>query len=191
MGYGQWVKGYFVYALHSFHITHYYCYMSTLLLAVGLLISAIGFMGLFVPFLPDIPLISSGIIIALISRGALSVTATVAIILLTALAFLSDWLLVIYGAKKLGATTEGTIGGAIGLALSFVAMPFGFFPSLVILPAVGATIGELIGRRKDEDHLKAPVIGIGIGIFAAFAVTIKLIMIALVIGVGILALGFR
>ena len=89
------------------------------------------------------------------------------------------------------ATTEGTIGGAIGLALSFVAMPFGFFPSLVILPAVGATIGELIGRRKDEDHLKAPVIGIGIGIFAAFAVTIKLIMIALVIGVGILALGFR
>ena len=165
--------------------------MSTILLASGLLLVAVGIIGLFVPFLPDIPLISSGVILALIAENALSGTAVFAIILLTILAFIADWLLIIYGAKKLGATGMGTTGGAIGLLVSFFFITFGFFPSIVILPAIGATIGELIARRKDEDHLRAPVIGIGIGIFSAFAVTVKLVLISLVIGVGLLALGFH
>ena len=163
--------------------------MDVALSAIGIFLVFFGVVGLLIPFVPDVPFVASGVMLLLIAQHVLSPVLALALLGLTILAFLTDWLLVLYGARKLGATRAGQIGGTIGM--SFIGTPLGFLPGLVLFPAAGAMIGELIGRRHDHTYKKIPLVGVGVGVFAAFTVTIKLILIALMIGVGLLGLGLR
>lgn len=163
--------------------------MEVFLSALGIFLLVLGVAGLAIPFIPDIALVVSGVFLVLIGQNVLSPIIVMALILLTVLAFVTDWLLVIYGARKLGATQAGQIGGVIGLGFSFLSAFIGTgVIGIVLLPAIGATIGELIGRKDDTSYKHAPVIGLGIGIFAALAVTVKIILIGLIVMVGVLAL---
>lgn len=163
--------------------------MLVALTALGIFLAFIGVIGLAIPFIPDVPLIVSGVLLVLIGQNALSPIIVIALVLLAVLAFLADWLLVVYGARKLGATRAGEIGGLIGLSLSFLSSFVGTgVIGIVLFPAIGATIGEIIGRRQDKSYNHAPVIGLGIGLFAAMATTIKIIMVSLIVMVGVIAL---
>ncbi len=162
--------------------------MHLALTAIGLFLALAGIVGLVVPFLPDVPLISSGILIVLISQHALSIATIGPLLGLTLLAILADWLLVLYGARKVGATREGTIGGLIGLALAFAGLPIGFVPGLLVWPMVGATIGEYIGRRKDPDQKNALSVGISVGLFAVVSLAVKLILVGLILAIGLVTI---
>jgi len=165
--------------------------MEIALTTVGIFLTLIGIAGLAVPFIPDVPLVASGVVLVLVAQHAMSVWAVAALLILTILAFVADWLLVIYGAKKLGATRAGSIGGLIGLSLAFLSIPMGIVAGFAVFPAIGATIGELYGRRHDKTYIHAPIIGIGVGIFAAMALAVKVLMIGLLVMVGLLALGLH
>jgi|GEM_PF-1958355 len=165
--------------------------MEVALSALGVILTFLGIAGLVVPFVPDVPFVAAGVVLVLIAQHALSVWAVFALLLLTLLAFLADWLLVIYGARKLGATRAGSIGGLIGMIAAFLAIPLGIVGGFAIFPAIGATIGELYGRRGDKTYDRAPIVGLGVGIFAALALAVKIMLLGLVILIGLLALGLH
>ena len=162
--------------------------MHLALTAIGLFLAFVGIVGLVVPLLPDVPLIASGILLVLIARDALSVATVGPLLGLTLLAILADWLLVVYGAHKVGATREGMIGGLVGLALAFAGLPLGFVPGLLLWPTVGATIGEFIGRRNNPDRNKALGVGISVGLFAVFSLVVKLMLVGLILALGLFSI---
>ena len=162
--------------------------MQLALTAIGLFLAFVGIVGLVVPLLPDIPLISSGIVIVLIAHHAISIATVGPLLGLTVLAMLADWLLVLYGARKVGASREGTLGGLIGLALALLGLPIGFGLGLVLWPTVGAIIGELIHARQDPEPKKAARIGLSVGIFTVFSLVVKLILVGLILAIGIISI---
>ncbi len=83
--------------LHPSLITLYYYYMDTIFVIFGLFLAMAGIVGLVVPLIPDVPLIASGLFLVLLGRNVVSAAVIVPLVVLTALALVADWLLVIYG----------------------------------------------------------------------------------------------
>ncbi len=162
--------------------------MQLVLTAIGLFLAFVGIVGLVVPFLPDIPLIAGGILLVIIARDALSVATVVPLIGLTLLALIADWVVVVFGARQVGASREGTIGGVAGLALAFLGFPVSFGFGLILWPTLGATIGELISKRH-RDPKTAASIGLAIGLFAVFSLVVKLILVGLILAIGLVSIG--
>lgn len=164
--------------------------MDFILTALGLCLVFVGLVGLVIPFLPDVAFISGGILVLLIARDELSIITVLTLIGLSLLALFADWLIVLYSARKMKATREGTIGGLIGvaLALSPLSLGFGGVGGLIIFPALGALIGELVGRSQTR-RSKALSISLGIGLSVVVSLAIKLILVGLLLAVGLIALG--
>jgi uncharacterized protein YqgC (DUF456 family) len=162
--------------------------MSLILNALGLFLIFAGIVGLVIPLLPDVALISGGILLLLATRDALSAATVLPLIGLTLLALLADWLIVLYGARKLKASRAGTIGGLIGIALALNPFTIGFGggAGLVVFPALGALVGELLGRPSARPF-EALAISLGISLFVALGLAIKLILVGLILAIGLVA----
>jgi uncharacterized protein len=91
-------------------------------------------------------------------------------------AFFLDNLMVLLGAKKLGASKYGLYGAFIGTILIFVLGPLG----LLFGPFLGALIGEVaFAKTKPEKAVRAAigaVLGMLSGIFAKFLLAIILVI---------------
>ena len=84
-----------------------------------------------------------------------------ALVLITALALVMDYLASIYGAKKFGATKNGMVGAIVG---GIVGLFFNL-PGILLGPFIGATLFEMIGGRKFKPSAKAGL-GATLGLFA-------------------------
>jgi uncharacterized protein YqgC (DUF456 family) len=153
--------------------------MAPLLSLAGLVLIAVGLVGLLLPAVPGSPLIVLGIAaiawadgFARIGAGTLLVVA-----LLGLLSWATDAVAGVLGARTMGASRWGVIGGVVGL---LAGLPFGL-PGLIAGPAIGAAALEYY---KDPDARRAAKAGLGIfigfvvGTAAKFAIAVTMLGIA-------------
>jgi len=150
----------------------------------GLIVIA-GLAGSVVPALPGVPLVFLGLLIgAWIGNFELIGWTTIGIFaVLTAIAWLIDFLAGAAGARYLGASSRAfwgaTIGAIVGIFFGIVGMLLG--------PFFGAVLGELSGGSNMVQSGKA---GVGTWIGMVLATAVKLAIAFLMIGVFIFQLGF-
>lgn len=103
-----------------------------------------GFLGIFLPILPGLPLIWLPLFIyAYVTDFAIiSLTETIIFLVLTVIVSLIDILAPVFGAKRYSATHYGLWGSFFGFF--FGVMLFGPF-GVILGPLLGAFIGEYVG----------------------------------------------
>ena len=132
-------------------------------LALALLVMGVGCLGSIVPALPSTPLV----LVAAIGHklyfqdASLGWVAMTALVLITALALVMDYLASIYGAKRFGATRHGMVGAVVG---GLVGLFFNL-PGILLGPFIGATLFEMIGGRDFKPSAQAGL-GATLGLFA-------------------------
>jgi uncharacterized protein YqgC (DUF456 family) len=154
--------------------------MNLPLLIVASIFFLIGFWGLIIPVIPDLPIIWLGVLIyAAATRFAEIPLETVLWLgLLSATTYVIDYLGTAIGAKRYGASRQGMIGGLVGGIIGlFVLPPFGFI--------IGAIIGTLfsemyLGGRSSGAAIKASK-GVLLGL--VFGLLIKVAIAGVIIGV--------
>ena len=132
-------------------------------LALALIIMIIGLLGCVLPAIPGTPLVLIGAVAHRLYFGASSVNnwVLVALILLTLLSLLLDYLASTLGARKLGATWRGMLGAIVGAIVGL----FFSLPGILLGPFLGALLFELLGGYEFKNALKAGV-GAFLGLLA-------------------------
>jgi uncharacterized protein YqgC (DUF456 family) len=128
------------------------------LLALTIVLMAVGLVGCVVPGLPGVTLIFLSALLYAILTDFETVGTLVLVILfvLAALAFLTDFVATSYGARRFGASNWGTVGGAVGgIVGAVVGLVFAGIGSLFGLIAgtiAGVFIGEYLRRQRRGDQ---------------------------------------
>ena len=147
-------------------------------LSLALLVMLAGLVGSLFPVLPGPPLVLAAAIGHRLFFGAASVSNVVlaALVMLTLIALVFDFLASMLGARRFGATWRGVTGavagGLIGLFFSL--------PGIILGPFLGALLFEMLG---DKEFKKAAHAGLGatMGLLLGIAgkVSIGVVMISL------------
>lgn len=133
--------------------------MDTFLAIIGLIVLLVGIAGCILPVIPGPPISYLALLIlqatefATFSKRQLIIFALAAIIVQ-----LLDYIVPVWGTKKLGGTKAGIWGSTIGLvagvfilpALGIVLGPFGLI-SILAGPFIGALIGESVFARQSQN----------------------------------------
>lgn len=150
------------------------------LLASALVLT--GLAGTILPLLPGTVLVLSGLVLAAWIDGFARVGTwpLVTIAVLALLAWATDYLAALLGARQVGATREALIGAAIGTVLGI----FTGLVGLLFMPFAGAVIGELVGRYRAGHgaspavHKQAVKVGVAtwLGMLAGIAIKLALVL---------------
>ena len=150
-------------------------------LAVVLIVA--GVVGTVLPALPGAILVFAGVALAAwiddfarISGWTLGVLGV-----LTAIAWVTDYVAAAAGAKKVGASKFAIIGAAVGT----VAGVFTGLVGLIFMPLVGAAIGEYLAQK---DALRAGRVGIATWLGMLAGTVVKVAVVFLMVGIFIAAL---
>ena len=140
-----------------------------------------GLAGTIVPALPGVPMVFAGLFLAAWAGGFVQVGWTTVGVLgvLTALAWLIDFLAAALGAKRLGASQRAFWGAAFG---AFAGIFFGL-PGIVLGPFVGAVVAELSAGRDIQQAGRA---GYGAWLGIVLGTAAKLAIAFLMVGIFVL-----
>lgn len=133
----------------------------TIIISGGAVLMLLGILGSFLPVLPGPPLSYLGLLLLqLLPQPPFSTRFLLIYLGLTLLVTIIDYLVPIYGSKKLGASKYGVWGSTLGLIAGLF-----FFPPLGIIlgPFLGAVAGELLHGKKSNEALRS-----GLGAFLGF-----------------------
>jgi uncharacterized protein YqgC (DUF456 family) len=144
-------------------------------LAFGILLMILGIIGCLVPILPGPPFSFIGLILLHISRfGQFPTRILVILAIITLAVTIMDYVVPIWGTKKLGGSKYGTRGATVGLVVGLFFGPLG----IIMGPFIGAVVGELIFRDDFSYALKAGLgsllgfmAGIGLKLAVSFVLT--------------------
>jgi len=144
---------------------------------------AIGVVGTVVPTLPGAILVFAGILLAAWIDDFSRIRPWLLVLLgvLTAMAWLVDYVAAVAGAKRVGASKLAIVGAAMGT----VAGIFSGLWGLLFMPLVGAAIGEYIARR---DARRAGKVGIATWIGLLLGSAAKVAIVLTMIGIFLFAL---
>jgi len=145
--------------------------IDTVLITGGSICMVIGILGCLLPVLPGPPVSYAGLILLqLTTRHPFSARFLIIYGILTALAFVIDYVMPIYGTKKFQGTKYGMWGSAIGLIIGILFFsPFG----IIIGPLLGAFLGELLDGKDIVRAMKSSL-GSLIGFLAGTAIKLVL-----------------
>lgn len=144
--------------------------METILIIVGALLIAAGFVGSFLPVLPGAPVTYCGLLTLQLATQPFSTSFLVVWAILVAAIMILDNVIPAYGTKKFGGSAYGIWGSIIGLVIGiFFFPPFG----IIFGPLAGAFAGELIGGKTSDRALKS-----ALGSFAGLLVNTLMKVIA-------------
>jgi len=137
--------------------------MDVILIVLGIILLLVGIIGAIIPGIAG-PAISYGglILLHFTSSHQFSIEFLVIMGLIMAGVTFLDYVVPIYGTKKLGGTKRGVWGSTIGLivgifilpALGIVLGPLGLL-GIIFGPFLGAYIGEVTGGQDNKQALKA------------------------------------
>ena len=149
--------------------------------SIGLM--ALGVMGTVLPALPGAMLVLAGIVLGAWIDDFTRVSGwTVGVIaLLAVLAFVTDYVAALLGARRVGASPLALLGAAIGT----VAGIFTGFVGLLFLPLAGAMAGEYWARK---DALRATEVGFATWLGLLIGTVVKLVLVFVMIGIFAVAL---
>ena len=152
--------------------------MIALLWILALVLVGAGVAGTVLPFLPGVPLVFAGLLLAAWAGGFQAVGWPVLAVLgvLTILSFIVEAVASSLGAKRAGATRLAVIGAALG---TLVGVFFGL-PGLLLGPFVGAALGQLLARGDVVDAGRVGAgawIGFLVGSAAKLGLALLMVMI--------------
>ena len=152
--------------------------MSIVLWTLGVILVAVGLVGVVLPALPGTVLIFAGLLLAAWADGFTKVgVVTLGVIaVLGAASYAVDFVAAAFGAKRMGASPRAVVGAGLGTLLGLF---FGL-PGLIFGPLVGAIAGELSVHRDFKRAGQAGIAAwIGFAIGMAVKVALAMSMIAL------------
>ncbi len=157
--------------------------LDILLWVIAVAMIVIGLAGTVLPVLPGVVLIFGGIALAAWIDGFARISLWVVLVLgvLAAIAFAVDYLAAVLGAQRAGASRLAVLGAAIGAVVGLFAGLIG----VVVLPFVGAVIGEFVARR---DVGRAGRVGFATWIGLAVGTAVKVAIAFTMVGVFVAAL---
>ncbi len=127
--------------------------MDIALIIAGSICVITGVIGCIIPVLPGPIMCYAGLLLLQLTSGhPFTLSLLVIYAVLTALAALLDYIIPIYGTKKLEGSKYGIWGSAVGLLLGIMF----FFPLGILLgPIAGAFAGELLSGRSAGRAIKS------------------------------------
>ena len=151
-------------------------------LAATLLIVA-GIAGTVLPALPGTLFVLAGIVLGAwlddFNRVKPWVVAIIAVLAL--IAWATDYVATVMGAKKAGASTLAIVGAALGT----IAGIFMGLVGVLFMPFVGAVIGEYIAQRNARQAAK---VGLATWLGLLIGTVVKLVLAFMMIGIFVAAL---
>jgi uncharacterized protein YqgC (DUF456 family) len=146
------------------------------ILAVALIL--VGVAGTILPALPGAILVFGGIVLAAWIDDFARIPVWLLAILgvLTALAWIVDYVAAAAGAKKAGASRHAIIGAMIGTVLGIVTGLWG----LLFMPLLGAALGEFIAQR---DLRRAGRVGVATWLGLLLGTAAKVAIVFTMVGV--------
>lgn len=155
--------------------------MSIIIGVIVILLALLGLVGTFLPFLPGTPLILLAAVVYGLGFGfhRIGTGIYIALVALTLLSLLVDYLTTSLGARSLGASKAGMVGAVLGALVGFA---LGNFPGLLVGPFIGAFLAETVWGKGSEGSFKAGL-GATVGILGGMVVRflLALVMIALLV----------
>jgi uncharacterized protein len=146
-----------------------------ILLVFGIVLMVTGIIGCLVPVLPGPPLSFIGLILLHLSRfGQFSANLLITLGAITVVVTLLDFIVPVWGTKKLGGSKYGTRGATVGLFIGLFLGPLG----IILGPFIGAVVGEMIFKDDISYAIKAGLgsllgfmAGIGLKLAVSFVLT--------------------
>ena len=146
-----------------------------ILLVFGILFLIMGIIGCLVPILPGPPFSFLGLILLHLTRfGHFTNSTLITLGIIAIVVTIMDYIVPIWGTKKLGGSKYGTRGATVGLIIGFFFGPLG----IITGPFLGAFIGEMIFKDDINYAFKAGfgsmlgfLMGIGLKLTASFIIT--------------------
>ncbi len=154
-------------------------YTEIIVTAVAILFMVVGLSGIFLPFLPGVPVVWLGLSTYAIFTDfrELSLVAILIFLGLTILSAIVDFIAPLLGAKSYKISTYGLIGASAGLLLGIAALgPIG----IILGPFLGALAGELMSGKEYRTATKT-----ALGTFIGFAFSTILRL-----GIALTMIGF-
>lgn len=147
-----------------------------LLLVFGIILIIIGLVGCILPVLPGPPISFIGLLLLQFSRFAdYSLNFMLLMGFIALLVSVIDYIVPIWGTKKMGGSKAGIWGATIGMIFGIF-----FFPpvGLILGPIIGAIGAEMIKGEEFNKSFRAGMgslfgfmMGIGIKLIASFIIT--------------------
>ena len=129
--------------------------MDTFIVIAAIILGIIGIIGAIIPGIPGTPISFIGLLLlAFVPECDYSVGFLIAMGATAAVITVLDYVIPIYGTKKLGGTKMGVRGSTIGLVVGIIVLPllgivlgpFGI-GGIILGPFVGAYIGEIMAKN--------------------------------------------
>ncbi|MDD3458869.1 MAG: DUF456 domain-containing protein [Weeksellaceae bacterium] len=142
------------------------------------LVMVIGILGSILPVLPGLPLVFGALLLAkILGYSSISWWLISFFGFLTVLGLVLDYLIPVATSKKLGGSRYGLIGLTIGFVVGLIFAPVGLF-SIIVMPFLGALVGELIYDRKSHRRALKAASGSVIGYFLSivYGLTVSFLM---------------
>jgi uncharacterized protein len=156
---------------------------NTLGWATVVVLIVVGVAGSLLPALPGTILVLAGIVLGAWLDDFTRVKWWVVMIvsILAVLAWVTDYLATVMGAKKAGASTMAIVGAALGT----IAGIFMGLVGVLFMPFVGAVIGEYIAQKNAKQAAK---VGLATWLGLLIGTVVKLVLVFMMIGVFVAAL---
>ena len=149
----------------------------------AILLIVAGIAGTVLPALPGTILVLAGIVLGAwlddFTRVKPWVVAIIAVLAL--IAWATDYVATVMGAKKAGASTLAIVGAALGT----IAGIFMGLVGVLFMPFVGAVIGEYIAQRNARQAAK---VGLATWLGLLIGTVVKLVLVFMMIGIFVAAL---
>ena len=149
----------------------------------AILLIVVGVAGTVLPALPGTILVLAGIVLGAwlddFTRVKWWVVAIIAV--LAIVAWVTDYLATVMGAKKAGASTLAIVGAALGT----IAGIFMGLVGVLFMPFVGAVIGELIAQKNAKQAAK---VGLATWLGLLIGTVVKLVLVFMMVGIFVAAL---
>ena len=158
--------------------------MTAILWLVATALIVIGVAGTVLPVVPGAILVFGGIALAawIDDFARIPVWLLLLLAVLTAMAWVVDYLAAAAGAKRAGASKLAIIGAAIGTLAGIFSGLWG----LLFMPLAGAAIGEYVAQR---DLRRAGKVGLATWIGLLLGTAVKVALVFAMVGIFVFALA--